>query len=166
MGTSQPFAERMARIENVLKLLGELDAGVEPTIREAELGMGVPSLGSAAWQTAERTGALALMEYVDVQRLADIYMLQALVSDNLKEALATVNYAGSLFLATDDPFSAVSRPRATPCVRACSSCARSCSSTSSSAGNCSKLRELRATLSGSTVPRPGSIALTLVGARP
>ncbi len=98
------FPERMARIENVLKLLGELDAGVEPTIREAELGMGVPSLGSAAWQTAERTGALALMEYVDVQRFADTYMLQALVSDNLKEALATVNYAASLFLATDDPF--------------------------------------------------------------
>ena len=31
-------------------------------------------------------------------------MLQALASDNLKEALATVNYAASLFLATDDPF--------------------------------------------------------------
>ena len=72
--------------------------------REAELGMGVPSLSSAAWQTAERTGALALMEYVNVQRLADTYMLQALASDNLKEALATVNYAASLFLATDDPF--------------------------------------------------------------
>jgi len=99
------FPERMARLESVLKLLGELDAGGEPTIREAELSMGVPSLGSAAWQTAERTGALALMEYVDVQRLADIYMLQALVSDNLKEALATVNYAASLLLATNDPFS-------------------------------------------------------------
>jgi hypothetical protein len=110
------FPERMARIENVLKLLGELDAGVEPTIREAELGMGVPSLGSAAWQTAERTGALALMEYFDVQRLADTYMLQALASDNLKEALATVNYAASLFLATDDPFTLP--PAARDAVRA------------------------------------------------
>ena len=110
------FPERMARLDSVLKLLGELDAGVEPTIRKAELSMSVPSLGSAAWQTAERTGALALMEYVDVQRLADIYMLQALVSDNLKDAIATVNYAASLLLATDDPFAM--SPAARDAVRA------------------------------------------------
>ena len=98
------FADRLARIDTMLKLIGELEAGTEPTVREIDLGMGMPSLSTAAWQTAERTGALALMEYVEVQRLADVYALQSLVSDNLNDAIRTVNHAGSLFLATDDPF--------------------------------------------------------------
>jgi hypothetical protein len=98
------FSDRLDRVDRVLKLLGELEAGAEPTVREIELGMGIPSLSSAAWQTAERTGALALMEYADVQRLADVYTLQSLVSDNLEDAIRTVNYAGSFFLARSDPF--------------------------------------------------------------
>ena len=98
------FADRLARIDTMLKLIGELEAGTEPTVREIDLGMGMPSLSTAAWQTAERTGALALMEHVEVQRLADVYALQSLVSDNLKDAIRTVNHAGSLFLTTDDPF--------------------------------------------------------------
>ena len=65
------FPERRARIDSMLKLLAELEAGIEPTVHEADLGMGMPSLSNAAWQTAERTGASALMEYVEVQRLAD-----------------------------------------------------------------------------------------------
>ena len=116
MGISQRFADRMARIDSVLKLLGELEAGTEPTVREINLGMGMPSLSNAAWQTAERTGALALMEYVDVQRLADVYTLQSLVSDNLKDAIRPSNYAGSLFLATNDPFAM--SPAARDAVRA------------------------------------------------
>ena len=112
------FADRLARIDTMLKLIGELEAGTEPTVREIDLGMGMPSLSTAAWQTAERTGALALMEYVEVQRLADVYALQSLVSDE---------------------------PQGSRC----------------------RTSELRAeTLSGPTVPGPGSIALTLVGARP
>ena len=160
------FPERMARIENVLKLLGELDAGVEPTIREAELGMGVPSLGSAAWQTAERTGALALMEYVDVQRLADTYMLQALASDNLKEALGhrelrrqPVPRDGRSVHATPGR----ARRRACATARAARPVAARRAARPATAR---ELRELRATLSGSTVPRSGSIALTLIDARP
>ena len=98
------WEERLARIDPMLKLLGELDAGVEPTVKEIDLTVGLPSLSDAAWQTAERTGALALMEYPEVQRFAEVYALQALVVENLQPALLTVNQAGSVFNATDDPF--------------------------------------------------------------
>jgi hypothetical protein len=98
------FEERLAKIDPMLKLLSELDGGVEPTVEEIDLTFGFPSLNDAAWQTAERTGALALMEYLEVQRLAGVYALQSLVVENLQPTLLTVIQVGSVFNATDDPF--------------------------------------------------------------
>jgi hypothetical protein len=95
---------RIARLDPVLKLLDELDAGVEPTVREIELGFGFPSLSDAGWQTAEQTGALALMDYPDVQMLAELYLLQDLVTDNMSAMLITVHGAASSFTGSGDPF--------------------------------------------------------------
>jgi hypothetical protein len=43
------------------------------------IGLGSPSFPRSAWDTAGRTGALALMEYSDVKRFSEIYDLQDLV---------------------------------------------------------------------------------------
>jgi len=98
------FGERIAKIDNGLKLVGELDAGVEPTVREVDLTFGFPSLNDAGWQTAERTGALALMEYPEVQQFAEIYELQSLFVDTLEPAFVAANHAGAIMNGTADPF--------------------------------------------------------------
>jgi hypothetical protein len=82
----------------------ELDAGTEPTIRSVDLGISFPSLSDAGWLTAERSGALALMEYPEVQRFAQVYILQALFTDTLPPALVAVQRAGAILNATADPF--------------------------------------------------------------
>lgn len=40
------------------------------------------SLNDSAWKTARETGALGYMPYDEVQRYADIYMLEAIVNDS------------------------------------------------------------------------------------
>jgi hypothetical protein len=105
------FAERIAKVDLLLRLVAEGESGAEPTVREVDLTLGFPSLTSAGWQTAERTGALALMEYRDVQDLAELYTLQTFVVDNVSAALTTTNKAGSLLTATDDPFAMAPTPR-------------------------------------------------------
>jgi hypothetical protein len=98
------FDERMANLDNVLKLLEELDAGIEPTVREVVLGVNFPTLNDAGWQTAERTGSLALMNYPEVQALAEVYALQALFSDTLKPAFLVSMHGASLLNATGNPY--------------------------------------------------------------
>jgi hypothetical protein len=103
-GHLESFEERIANIDNTLKLLGELDAGVEPTVREVDLTVGFPSLSDAGWQTAERTGALALMQYPEVQGLARIYTLQSLFTGTLQPTFVAANHAGAILNTTADPF--------------------------------------------------------------
>jgi len=98
------FDARVGRVDNGLKLVGELDAGVEPTIHQVDLKFDFPTLNNSGWQTAERTGAIALMEYTEVQRLARIYALQSLFSDTLQPMFVTTNEAGALMNAPGEPF--------------------------------------------------------------
>lgn len=99
------FEERLSKIDTVLQLVADLEAGVEPSIKEIDFTFGFPSLSDAGWETAERTGALALMEYPEVQELAEIYALHSLLADNVKAALLSVNQAVNAFTVSDDPFS-------------------------------------------------------------
>jgi hypothetical protein len=102
------FDERMMRLDVVFKLLAELDAGTELSVNEIDFFFAFPSLSDAAWQSAERTGAVALLEYPEVQRLAQLYSLQSLVTDNLSPTLAELNRAGSLLGTTMDQPAATS----------------------------------------------------------
>jgi hypothetical protein len=111
----ESFDGRVAQVENGLKLLVELDAGVEPTVRAVDLEMGFPSLNDAGWQTAERTGAMALMQYSEVQRLADIYQLQTLFTGTLQPIFVAANEAGALMNAPGDMFAS---PAAREALRA------------------------------------------------
>jgi hypothetical protein len=104
------YDARVASIDDGLKLLAEIDAGVEPTVHEVTLGFNVPSLNDAGWQTAERTGAIALMEYSEVQELAELYALQQLFTDTLQPVMVASTEAGVTMNAPGDPF-------ASPAVR-------------------------------------------------
>ena len=96
--------ERAAKVDNGLKLLAELDSGVEPTIRSVPLGMSFPSLNDAGWQTAERTGAIALMQYSEVQGLAELYAIQGLFTDTLPLVAVAASQVSALMNAPGDPF--------------------------------------------------------------
>ena len=61
-------------------------------------------MNDAGWQTAERTGALALMPYPEVQQLAEIYTLQSLFTDTVESAFLVTNHAGAIMNGTVDPF--------------------------------------------------------------
>jgi hypothetical protein len=96
------FDERMTRLDVVFKLLAEADAGAELSVKEINFYFAFPSLNDAAWQSAERTGAVGLLEYTEVQRLAQLYSLQSLVADNLGPTLAALNRAGTMLGTTMD----------------------------------------------------------------
>lgn len=103
------FEERVAGIDNGLKLLAELDAGVEPTIHEISLGMDFPSLNDAGWQTAQRTGAVALMRYSEVQELAEIYSLQSFFNNTFQPVFVAGTEAGAIMNAPGDVFAPAMR---------------------------------------------------------
>jgi hypothetical protein len=70
-----------------LRLADDLLKDGKSDIHELNLGFSFPSLNRAAWQTAERTGALALMDYDDVKELSELYELQDLVVGSQRQLL-------------------------------------------------------------------------------
>jgi hypothetical protein len=78
-----------------LQLVNELLTTKKSAINQMSLGFSFAELSAASWQTAERTGALAHMEYAEVQEYSSLYGTQAVyaglqqrVLDRLAEALA------------------------------------------------------------------------------
>jgi hypothetical protein len=57
----------------------------------------------SSWRTAERTGALALMDYAEVQKYSRIYDFQDLFLQRQRETLAHVTLAGAPLNARFDP---------------------------------------------------------------
>jgi len=65
-------------LDKTLQLANELVATKQSDIRQIELGFQLSSLTDASWRTADRTGALAYMDYADVKDYAELYGLQDL----------------------------------------------------------------------------------------
>jgi hypothetical protein len=64
----------------------------------------LPQLNDAGWQTAERTGAIALMEYSEVQQLAELYTLQASFAGTVLPAVAAASELTAMMNAPGNPF--------------------------------------------------------------
>jgi hypothetical protein len=65
-------------IDKALDLANELLATKKSDIHEINIGFHLSSLSDASWRTADRTGALAYMDYGDVQDYAKLYGYQDL----------------------------------------------------------------------------------------
>jgi hypothetical protein len=78
---------RIEQLETAQQLLDDLLAERESSVHEVQIGLTLPELTSAGWETAERTGALALMDYADVQRLAKLYGFQGLFVSEFQRIL-------------------------------------------------------------------------------
>jgi hypothetical protein len=97
------YGERIAMVDVILKLLGELEAGVEPSVKEVKLDLPFPSLANAGWQTAERTGAIALMQYDEVRRFGSVYALQSLFAENLPPTFSAATQVDAILNAAMGP---------------------------------------------------------------
>jgi hypothetical protein len=71
-----------------------------------QVGVSMPELSDAGWQTAERAGALSLMPYADVQRLARLYAFQDLFERQEERMIEPISKLAAWFLGRDNPLSA------------------------------------------------------------
>ena len=101
------LAPRKANLQSALRLSDDLLARGKTDISKIDVGSSLAQLSSASWQSAERTGALALMEYRDVQTLSAIYDAQDLYVAQQRRALDRI--AGAMAVVAKGPDAA---PRA------------------------------------------------------
>jgi septal ring factor EnvC (AmiA/AmiB activator) len=101
------FKRRRANLENALQLANDLLASGKSDINQIDVGSSLAGLTAASWRSAERTGALALMEYRDVQALSGVYDAQDLYVAQQRRSLERV--AGAMAAVAKGPHAA---PRA------------------------------------------------------
>ena len=78
---------RGAKVDTALRFVHELLKSKRTDIHTLELELVFPTLSAASWQTAERTGAFAHMEYAEVQKYASLYMFQDILIAQHRRAL-------------------------------------------------------------------------------
>ena len=82
--------ERSRKIDTALRFTRELLRDKHTDIRQIEIGLDLPTLSNASWQTADRAGALAHMEYAEVQKYAALYAFQDFLSSQHRRAIDAV----------------------------------------------------------------------------
>jgi hypothetical protein len=107
-GKLATFAERKAGFAAALKFTEDLLKARKTDIHTLNLGFNIAEFGTASWQTAERTGALAHMEYGEVQKYAGVYGKQSLYDQQQRAAVDRIATASAIIAATGDPTSAPS----------------------------------------------------------
>jgi len=88
------IAERTRKVDTALRLATDLLKTKQSDIQQFDLGLSFPTLSTASWQTAERTGAFAHMDYAEVQKYASIYTFQDFLAQQHRQALNAL--AGAL----------------------------------------------------------------------
>lgn len=70
-----------------------------------DLGVQLPNLNHAGWNSAERSGALGYMQYAEVTRYAELYALQQRVEDSQRDLLLRLAQLGIIVnaLESGDP---------------------------------------------------------------
>jgi hypothetical protein len=86
-------AERGKQIDTALQFAHELLKSKHTEIHHLELQLEFPTLSTASWQTAERTGALAHMDYGEVQKYATLYDFQNIIAAQHRRALDAMSMA-------------------------------------------------------------------------
>jgi hypothetical protein len=103
----QGFRETVTRsatdLENASRFADEMLATGKTDISSLQLGFNLPTLNASGWQTAERTGALAHMDYGEVQEYSEIYSMQQLFDSQARKAIDLVASSTSLVASGSDP---------------------------------------------------------------
>ena len=93
-------------LESALRFADEILATGKTSVRTLQLGFNLATLNSSGWQTAERTGALAHMDYDEVQEYSEIYSMQHLFDEQARKAIDLVANSTSLVAGGLDPTAA------------------------------------------------------------
>ncbi|MGH9201477.1 MAG: hypothetical protein ACRD2A_09590, partial [Vicinamibacterales bacterium] len=88
-------------LENALKLANEVLTTKKTSVRQVNLGFELADVTASSWQTAARTGALAHMDYSEVQRYERLYALQDLYVDRQRRGVEQL--ASAMSILTGDP---------------------------------------------------------------
>jgi hypothetical protein len=94
---------RSKKLDTALRLANELLKTQHTDIAQMSLELEFPTLSAASWQTAERTGALAHMDYAEVQKYATLYAFQEFLTAQQRRALDILVGAIGLITANGDP---------------------------------------------------------------
>jgi hypothetical protein len=93
---------RAKKLDAALRFANDLLKTKRTEVHQVELGLSFPTLRAASWQTADRTGALAHMDYAEVQKYAELYAFQDFLTAQHRRALDVLAAAIGLVTATDD----------------------------------------------------------------
>jgi hypothetical protein len=101
-GEIASMPERSKKIDIALRFANELLKTKHTDIHEVGLALNFPTLSTASWQTAERTGALAHMDYGEVQSYAGLYAFQEFLASQHRRAIDTLAAAIGILTASED----------------------------------------------------------------
>jgi hypothetical protein len=94
--------DRGKNIDVALRFANDLLKHGRTDAHQVRLDVAFPTLGAAAWQTAERTGALAHMDYAEVQKYAALYAFQDLLFEQHRRALGVLSEAIGILTLSED----------------------------------------------------------------
>ena len=106
-GGNSTISTRQARVAGLLELVDLAIAKKPKDVHQIDISANLADLSAAGWQTAERMGALAHMDYDEVQRYSKVYSVQQLFADQQRK---TLDHAiAAITVMNTDPFSAPAR---------------------------------------------------------
>jgi hypothetical protein len=97
---------RQTALEQAQRFADELLADGSTEVDGLDLGFTLAEVSSSSWTTAERTGAIAHMDYARVRELARVYEAQDLFVEQQRENLARLAAALTILAGSDDPTTA------------------------------------------------------------
>lgn len=105
-GLPQTVKRSAAELETAMRFANDLLVSGKTDINTLGLNFNLATLNSSGWQTAERTGALAHMDYDEVERYSELYSMQQLFDEQQRKAIDLVATSSSLLASNFDPTTA------------------------------------------------------------
>jgi hypothetical protein len=92
-----------SELENALRFAQDLLGKGKTDIRTLTLNFNLATLSASGWQTADRIGALAHMDYDEVQEYSELYSMQELFDTQQRTAVDLVATASAFVSPAFDP---------------------------------------------------------------
>jgi hypothetical protein len=110
-GEIKVMPARAKKLDTALQFTSDILKGTPARVRQVELQLTFPELNASSWQTADRTGALAHMDYAEVKKYAALYTFQEFLIQQQRRALDGLSATIGILTSSeyDDPSQA---PRA------------------------------------------------------
>jgi hypothetical protein len=94
--------QKMREFDEAISFADDMIRAGKSEINQLHLSLELAELSAAGWQSAEQTGALAHMDYAEVQQLSKLYSMQELVASQQRRALEHLTQASGM-LRIGDP---------------------------------------------------------------